>query len=212
MFHQNQPRRTTSRRFGTGLTAGAMFALATIGFSTGPVEATGGGQPEQIRDEYVESYEDPNLAAACGIETVEIVEHGDIRVTLFPNGTANIRLTETGVWSNPATGNELTTLQVNRQASSSERTQNGDILNIVQRISVSGLGEQVQVPGHGTISIQAGHFESILTAQLDVSTDPPTFLSFEEEVLSSAGSIRDAVSDEEFAAICEGLGGSMVLD
>ncbi len=212
MFHQNQPRRTTPRRFGMGLTAGAMLALASIGFSNGPVEAAGGGQPEQIRDQYVESYEDPNLAAACGIETVEIVEHGDVGLTLFPNGTQNLRLMERGVWSNPATGNELTTLQVNRQASSSERTQDGDILNIIQHISVSGLGEKVRVPGHGTISIQAGHFESVLTVQLDVSTDPPTLLSFEEEVLSSAGSIRDSVSTDELAAICEGLGGSLVLD
>lgn len=212
MFHQNQPRRTTPRRFGTGLIAGAMFTLAAVGFSTGPVEAAGGGQPQQIREEFVESHEDPDLAATCGIETVEIVEHGEIRVTVFPDGTTISRLTEQGVWSNPATGDELTTLQHNRQASGLEVTQNGDILTIVQQVSVSGLGEKVRVPGHGTVSIQAGHFEAILNVQLDVSTDPPTLVSFEEELLSSAGSIRDSVSIEGLATICEGLGGSLVLD
>ena len=211
MFHQNQPRRTTRRRFGTGLIAGAMFTLAAVGFSTGPVEAAGGGQPQQFQEEYVESYELPFLAAACGIETVEVVEHGERRATVFPDGTSISRLTEQGVWSNPATGDELTTLQHSRQASGSEVTQNGDILTIVQQVSVSGLGEKVRVPGHGTVSIQAGHFEAILTIQVDVSTDPPT-VSFKEELLSSAGSVRDSVSVEGLATICEGLGGSLVLD
>lgn len=211
MFHHNQPATTNSRRLGTGLIAGAVFALA-VGFSTGPAEAAGGGKPLQVRDEYVETYENPHLAAACGIETVQIVEHGSIRVTLFPDGTTVGTFTEEGVWSNPATGDEVTTRSHNQQAGSAEVTQDGDTLTIVQQVSFSGLSDWVKVPGHGVVSIQAGHFEAILTTQLDVSTDPPTLIGFDEEVLATAGTVRDSVSTEALATICEGLGGSLVPD
>ena len=85
----------------------------------------------------------------------------------------------------------------------------GDVVTVVQRSTVAGLGDRMLAPKQGVVFTRSGRFESILTIQLDISVDPPSLISFDEEILTTSGSIRDSFSADELAKFCEALGGSI---
>ena len=188
----------------------AITAVSLVAMLLGamPASATGGGEPTQIREEFVETFELPDLAEVCWIDTVEVVEFGEDNVKLFPNGSVLGHLVERGVLSNPETGDETHSLQSNTQATIVETTLDDDVLTVVLHVTVAGLADRMLAPKQGVVFTLSGRFEAVVTLQFDLSTNPPTMISFDEEILSTAGSIRDGITDDELSQFCEALGGS----
>ena len=188
----------------------AITAVSLVAMLLGamPASAAGGGKPTQIREEFVEAFEVPDLAEVCGINTVEVVEFGENNEKRFPNGSVLAHLMERGVWSNPETGDEAHSLQSDTQESTFETTLDGDVLTVVQHVTVAGLADRMLAPKQGVVFTRSGRFEAVVTLQLDISTVPPTFISAEVEILSTAGSILNGFTDDELSQFCEALGGS----
>ena len=188
----------------------AIAAVSLVAMLLGamPASAAGGGKPTQIREEFVEAFELPDLAEVCGINTVEVVEFGEDNRKLFPNGSVLGHLMERGVLSNPVTGDETHSLQSDTQATIVETTLDDDVLTVVLHVTVAGLADRMLAPKQGVVFTLSGRFEAVVTLQFDLSTIPPTMISFDEEILSTAGSIRDGITDDELSQFCEALGGS----
>ena len=183
----------------------AALILSVVGVTT--AEANPTHRPERIVMDYVEEYEEPELAAACGIEAVEVVEHGTFTLALLPKGPKTT-ITELGTLTNPATGDTVQTTQHSVQSEvATERLREDGLLEVTSTVAVRGLGTQYRAPGIGAFT-QAGRFEAVLTIVLDVSGDEPTEVDFDADIVSSAGSILDDFSDSQLALLCQGLGGS----
>lgn len=200
--------RRAGRRGSAVLVAG--IGVGAISLLAGPVQAAPPGA-ERLDIEETFHFDDPFLAADCGIASVE--GSGDFSVSgwIYEDGSALVKERVRVQFTNPATGDVVFLDGVRNFRDSPEMVSSEDGFTTITIDSVTtGSPERWSAPGVGTIAMDRGRAVIRVTIVIDEATGEE--VSFSNELIDSRGSHEIAangffLSDTAFGEVCSALGG-----